>query len=36
MSFLDEVKKFNKKFNVNFNLDDFEGDQHMIDSFPSG
>jgi hypothetical protein len=36
MSFLDEVKKFNKKFNVNFNLDDFEGDQHMIDNFPSG
>lgn len=36
MSFSDEVKKFNKKFNVNFNLDDFEGDQRMIDDFPSG
>jgi hypothetical protein len=36
MSFLDEIKKFNKKFNVNFNLDNFEADQDMFDSFPSG
>ena len=33
---MDEVKKFNKKFNVNFNFHDFEGDQDMIDNFPSG
>jgi hydroxyethylthiazole kinase-like uncharacterized protein yjeF len=35
MSFLDEVKIFNEKFNVNFNFKDFEEEQRMIDTFPS-
>lgn len=35
MSFSGEVKKFNKKFNVNFSLDEFKDEQRMIDNLPS-